>query len=168
MYPGHPDQLSQDLCQFWDTEAIGIVEWCNATHDDFPSDLTFDWKDGRYQIGLTWKSNVRPNLNCYSMCAGQLNQFYRCLKVMYECLLPLSKRRRTGINWSSAVYTLVHAVCNRTFGNIFRSSWHIFGLLGFLILSTRYFLLTKGLVVLSTTLTTPLVPLTFTSAMTLH
>ena len=32
----HTDQLSQALCRFWDTEAIGVVDQCNSGHDDFP------------------------------------------------------------------------------------------------------------------------------------
>ena len=34
--PEHDDQLSQDLCQFWDTEAIGVVDQYSSAHDDFP------------------------------------------------------------------------------------------------------------------------------------
>ena len=34
--PEHTDQLSQALNQFWDTEAIGVVDQCNLTQDDFP------------------------------------------------------------------------------------------------------------------------------------
>ena len=75
----HTDQLSQALCRFWDTEAIGVVDQCNLAHDDFPPELTFDWRGGRYQVGLPWKSNLRPNSTCYSLCVGRLNQLYRCL-----------------------------------------------------------------------------------------
>ena len=78
--PEHTDQLSQALCQFWDTEAIGVVDQCNSAHDDFPPELTFDWRGGRYLVGLTWKSNLRPNSTCYSLCVGRLNQLYRRLK----------------------------------------------------------------------------------------
>ena len=78
--PEHTDQLSQVLNQFWDSEAIGVVDQCKLTQDDFPPELTFDWRGGRYQVSLPWKSSIRLNLNCYSLCVGRLNQLYRRLK----------------------------------------------------------------------------------------
>ena len=78
--PEHTNQLSKALYQFWDTEAIGVVDQCNSAHDYFPPELTFDWRGGRYQVGLPWKSNLKPNSTCCSLGVGRLNQLYRCLK----------------------------------------------------------------------------------------
>ena len=76
----HTDQLSQTINQFWDTKAIGVVDQCSLTHDDFTPGLTSDWRGDRYQVDLPWKLSIRLNSNCYSLCVGRLNQLNRHLK----------------------------------------------------------------------------------------
>ena len=72
-------QLTQELSKFWETESIGITGHKSCTTEQFPPEILFNWKDGRYQIGLPWKSDVRPLSDCHSLCVDRLNQLYKRL-----------------------------------------------------------------------------------------
>ena len=65
--------LEQELRRFWETESIGIVEEpvLDLTKEPFPSQIKYDFIEGRYKVGLPWKS-ARPESSNYNLCVGRL------------------------------------------------------------------------------------------------
>ena len=65
--------LEQELRKFWETESIGIVEDSDVELSDkpFPSQIKYDFIQGRYKVGLPWKS-TRPESSNYNLCVGRL------------------------------------------------------------------------------------------------
>ena len=68
-------KLVDNLRQFWDTEAIGISpEFKEIANDSSFIEIRFDWQQQRYQVNLPWKTECRPQSNCYEMCVARLHQ----------------------------------------------------------------------------------------------
>ena len=65
--------LEQELRRFWETESIGIVEEpvLDLTKEPFPSQIKYDFIEGRYKVGLPWKS-ARSQSSNYNLCVGRL------------------------------------------------------------------------------------------------
>ena len=64
--------LIQDLRRFWEMEAIGIAETSQGDDSTFLSDIAFDCDKGRYRVWLPWKSDRRPEHDCYQFCLSRL------------------------------------------------------------------------------------------------
>ena len=75
-----------------------IVEQCNATHDDFLQTLPLIGR--MVDIRLACRGS-QISLNCYSMCAGRLNQLHRRLKKSVSLFKEyddvISKQMKDGI-----------------------------------------------------------------------
>lgn len=67
----HSD-LTAELCRFWETELIGIVE--RPQENTSFVDLKYDWTLGRYQVTLPWKTDFRPQSSGYEISMARLNQ----------------------------------------------------------------------------------------------
>ena len=76
------DQLVDCLKQFWETEAIGIVDGddlkTNPVPNNFIEDIAFDGQN--YAVGLPWKDSSFPVSNGYDTCSKRLQSLHRKLQ----------------------------------------------------------------------------------------
>ena len=76
------DQLVDCLKQFWETEAIGIVDGddlkTNPVPNNFIEDIAFDGQN--YEVGLPWKDSSFPVSNGYDTCSKRLQSLHRKLQ----------------------------------------------------------------------------------------
>jgi hypothetical protein len=82
-YVGTKDgSLIETLKTFWDTESIGIINHDaeNPEKYEFLREVSFEEKEGRYQVGLPWKAGAVPQSNGYSTCVRRLRQLHSHLK----------------------------------------------------------------------------------------
>ena len=72
--PGNNDtQLVDNLRQFWNTETISILpEFEEMAKDPSFIETRFDWQQQRYQVNLPWKTECRPQSNCYDVCVARV------------------------------------------------------------------------------------------------
>ena len=71
--PEGTSSLEQQLRRFWETESIGIVGDSEVELSDkpFPSQIKYDFIQGRYKVGLPWKSTSSESSN-YNLCVSRL------------------------------------------------------------------------------------------------
>ena len=69
------DKLEMELRRFWDIESLGIVDEPSSDEvmESFPAQISFDFLQGRYKVGLPWKLS-KPSHTNYGLCLRRLNQ----------------------------------------------------------------------------------------------
>ena len=67
--------LEKELRRFWDIESLGIMNDTepNTGVENFPSQISYDFLQGHYKVGLPWKLS-KPESTNYGLCVKRLNQ----------------------------------------------------------------------------------------------
>ena len=78
--------LKEELRRFWETESIGITD--NPEHPEsdgqFLPSMSFDVKQGRYEVSLPWKAACKPSSTNYNICLFRLQHLRSRLKMNRE------------------------------------------------------------------------------------
>ena len=75
--------LKKELRHFWETESTGITD--NPEHPEsdgqFLPSVSFDVKQGRYEVSLPWKAACKPSSMYYDICLFRLQHLWSQLKM---------------------------------------------------------------------------------------
>ena len=88
--------LEDQLCKFWELEALGIREGESTVYDQFSSQVKFD--GNRYEVSLPWKDTALEIPNNYELSLRRLTSLMKRLKHDPKLLVEYDKVIQDQVN----------------------------------------------------------------------